>query len=141
MQAHPAQYIMAETADAKVGSMLMSSEELTVLDSYTCLKFARCFLRLVPFQAHGTHSEHATDRGFLQYLVKRKGLDFTDCGMVDARVAKRQRLQQSGQDEAPQSPISIAMVDEWERFQKSFRCAVHAHNDGGELDLGRHLLL
>ena len=77
----------------------------------------------------------------LQYLVKRKGLDFTDCGMVDARVAKRQRLQQPGPDGAPQSPVSIAMVDEWERFQKSFRCAVHAHNDGGELDLGMPLLL
>ncbi len=88
------------------------------------------------------HRTCLADAGvLLQYLVKRKGLDFTECGMVDARVAKRQRLQQPGADEAPQSPVSIAMVDEWERFQKSFRCAVHAHNDGGELDLGMHLPL
>lgn len=73
--------------------------------------------------------------------MKRKGLDFTDCGMVDARVAKRQRLQQPGPDDASQSPVSIAMVDEWEGFQKSFRCAVHAHNDEGELDLGIFQLL
>ena len=28
----------------------------------------------------------------LQYMVKRKGLDFTEYGLVDARAAKRQRL-------------------------------------------------
>ncbi len=77
----------------------------------------------------------------MQYVVKRKGLDFTDCGMVDARAAKRQRLQQREQDEVSDFPVSIAMVDEWESFLKSFRCAVAAHNDGGELDLGKHSLL
>lgn len=28
----------------------------------------------------------------LQYMVKRKGLDFTEYGLVDARAAKRQCL-------------------------------------------------
>ena len=29
---------------------------------------------------------------FMQYMVKRKGLDFTEYGLVDARAVKRQRL-------------------------------------------------
>ena len=75
-------------------------------------------------------------------MVKRKGLDFTDCGLVDARQAKRQRLQQPEQQDASQFPVSIAMVDEWESFQKSFRLAVHAHTgpDGKELEMGVPLL-
>ena len=28
----------------------------------------------------------------VQYMVKRKGLDFTEYGLVDARAAKRQRM-------------------------------------------------
>ena len=78
----------------------------------------------------------------LQYVVKRKGLDFTDCGLVDARQAKRQRLQQPEQQDASQLPVSIAMVEEWESFQKSFRLAVHAHTgpDGKELEMGMPLL-
>ena len=35
----------------------------------------------------------------LQYMVKRKGLDFTEYGLVDARAAKRQRL--NGNDDDP----------------------------------------
>lgn len=76
----------------------------------------------------------------LQFLVKRKGLDFTGCGMADARAAKHQRVQQPGEGTPSQSPLSVVMVDEWESFQKSFRCAVHAHKDNGELDMGAHLL-
>lgn len=34
----------------------------------------------------------------LQYMVKRKGLDFTEYGLVDARAAKRQRLSGDGND-------------------------------------------
>ena len=34
----------------------------------------------------------------LQYMVKRKGLDFTEYGLVDARAAKRQRLNGDNND-------------------------------------------
>ena len=73
----------------------------------------------------------------MQCEVKCKGLDFTDCGLVDARQAKRQRLQQPDRQDASRLPVSIAMVDEWECFQKSFCLAVHAHTgpDGKELEM------
>lgn len=83
-----------------------------------------------------------------QYLVKRKGLDFSACGLVDARAAKRQRLppsppaaEQVAPDQAAKSacPVSVAMMDEYEAFNRSFLCAVHAHSDSGELDLGAAL--
>ncbi len=32
--------------------------------------------------------------------------------------------------------VTVAMMDEWDAFNRSFRCAVHAHSDSGELDLG-----
>lgn len=34
----------------------------------------------------------------MQYMVKRKGLDFTEYGLVDARAAKRQRLNTDSND-------------------------------------------
>lgn len=34
----------------------------------------------------------------LQYMVKRMGLDFTEYGLVDARAAKRQRLNGDSND-------------------------------------------
>ena len=34
----------------------------------------------------------------LQYMVKRKGLDFTEYGLVNARTAKRQRLSEDNND-------------------------------------------
>ena len=119
--------------------MLVSAERHMKPISNTCQLRSSLYVPCT-CQALGSTAHFLLIWVLLQYLVKRKGLDFTDCGMVDARVAKRQRLQQPGQDEASQSPVSIALVDEWEKFQKSFRCAVHAHNDGGELDLGVHLL-
>lgn len=75
----------------------------------------------------------------LQYLVKRKGLDFAACGLVDAKAAKRQRLPAAADAdnaEAAACPVTLAMMDEWDAFNRSFRCAVHAHSDGGDLDLG-----
>ena len=72
--------------------------------------------------------------------MKRKGLDFTCCGMVDAQAAKRLRLPIPKQDAQADFPVSVAMIDEWEAFRKSFRCAVQAHTDCGDLDLGVCLL-
>lgn len=74
--------------------------------------------------------------------MKRKGPDFTCCGLVDARQATCQRLQQSEQPNACQFTVSVAMVEEWESFQRSFRLAVHARTDlnGKELEMGVPLL-
>ena len=60
--------------------------------------------------------------------------------MVDAQAAKRLRMPSPKQDMTAHFPVSIAMVDEWEAFKKSFRCAVQAHTDYGDLDLGECLL-
>ncbi len=76
----------------------------------------------------------------MQYLVKRTGLDFSGCGLVDAREAKRQRLlalTEDGKTETAACPVTIDMMDEWDAFNRSFRCAVHAHSDSGELDMGK----
>ncbi|BDA50575.1 probable high mobility group protein B2 at N-terminal half [Coccomyxa sp. Obi] len=73
-----------------------------------------------------------------KYLVKRVGLDFSGCGLVDAREAKRQRLlisTEDGKTETAACPVTIDMMDEWDAFNRSFRCAVHAHSDSGELDM------
>lgn len=72
--------------------------------------------------------------------MKRKGLDFSGCGLVDAREAKRQRLLVSnvdGNTDSTACPVTIDMMDEWDAFSRSFRCAVHAHSDSGELDMGK----
>ena len=53
----------------------------------------------------------------MQYLVKRKGCDYTDYGIVDAQAAKRQRLAASADstaDTAPVCPVSLAQVDDYE---------------------------
>lgn len=53
----------------------------------------------------------------MQYLVKRKGCDYTDYGIVDAQAAKRQRLaasSDSAADTAPTCPVSLAQVDDYE---------------------------
>ena len=84
-----------------------------------------------------------------QYLVKRKGLDLSACGLVDARAAKRQRMalaapvtqhpgeaDQAPDDAPPACPVTLAMMDEFDAFSRSFQCAVHAHSEDGELDLG-----
>ncbi|EIE20576.1 hypothetical protein COCSUDRAFT_57721 [Coccomyxa subellipsoidea C-169] len=74
-----------------------------------------------------------------KYLVKRKGLDFSACGLVDARAAKRQRMlvpDDGDKTESSACHVTVAMMDEWDAFNRSFRCAVHAHSDSGELDLG-----
>lgn len=75
----------------------------------------------------------------LQYVVKRKGLDFSACGLVDAKACKRQRLAGPSKDEAAPCPVSIQLLDEWDAFTRGFRCAVHAHSDAGELDLGEDM--
>jgi hypothetical protein len=81
-----------------------------------------------------------------QYLVKRKGLDFSACGLVDARGAKRQRSalpapNEPDQAPPPACPVSLAMMDEYDAFARSFQCSVHAHSDAGELDLGARAAL
>jgi hypothetical protein len=53
----------------------------------------------------------------MQYLVKRKGCDYTDYGIVDAQAAKRQRLAapaDGGADTAQTCPVSLAQVDDYE---------------------------
>ncbi|KAL3145829.1 hypothetical protein ABBQ38_015202 [Trebouxia sp. C0009 RCD-2024] len=66
-------------------------------------------------------------------MVKRKGLDFTEYGLVDARAAKRQRLNGDGND--PKVAVSLEMVEEYDTFCKQFRKAVHENQDQGNLDL------
>ncbi|KAL0036922.1 hypothetical protein WJX77_005063 [Trebouxia sp. C0004] len=68
-----------------------------------------------------------------KYMVKRKGLDFTEYGLVDARAAKRQRL--SGDFNDPKVPVSLEMVEEYDTFCKDFRRCVHENQDQGNLDL------
>ncbi len=68
-----------------------------------------------------------------QYVVKAKGRSFADCGVVDARVAKRQRHE--GANDA--CPISVQMIDEYDAYVKKFKVETRDHTvDGGELDIG-----
>ena len=75
----------------------------------------------------------------MQYLVKRQGLDFSACGLVDVIAAKRQRLENLPNESNADitCPVSISLVEDWEAFERSFKCAVHAHSDSGELDMGK----
>lgn len=53
----------------------------------------------------------------MQYLVKRKGCDYTGYGIVDAQAAKRQRLAvtpDSAADTTPTCPVSLAQIDDYE---------------------------
>ncbi|KAK9917825.1 hypothetical protein WJX75_008635 [Coccomyxa subellipsoidea] len=91
----------------------------------------------VDWQAHPAETIVA-EAYHAKYLVKRKGLDFSACGLVDAKAAKRQRLMaptDDNQTESAACPVTVPMMDEWDAFNRSFRCAVHAHSDSGELNL------
>lgn len=71
---------------------------------------------LLTSTGHGLLSPHCTHASkcflpplSLQYLVKRRGLDITEYGVVDARAAKRQRL--GGDDaEAAACPLPLELV-------------------------------
>jgi hypothetical protein len=74
-------------------------------------------------------------------VVKRKGLDYTEYGLVDARAAKRQRLAPDAPDAAP-CPVNLAMVEEYESFVKTFKRTFHHCTDAkGVLALGASLSL
>ena len=45
----------------------------------------------------------------LQYMVKRKGLDFTEYGLVDARAAKRQRMSGDNNDPKYESVCKVGV--------------------------------
>ena len=70
----------------------------------------------------------------MQLLVKRKGCSISEYGLVDMGKVKRQRLQ--GCDDAGDSPVSLQMLEDWERFQKSAKMAVFNNSEDGQLDLG-----
>lgn len=131
VQAHPAETIVAETYHAKVLILLCACMQTCAGDNF----YSACMLELSRKDSH-CHVAGCS----LQYLVKRKGLDFSACGMVDAKAAKRQRLMaptDDNQTESAACPVTVPMMDEWDAFNRSFRCAVHAHSDSGELDLGK----
>eukprot|EP00798_Chlamydomonas_sp_ICE-L_P013398 gene13399-19249_t len=66
-----------------------------------------------------------------QFLVKAKGQSFADCGLVNARVAKRQRHE--GNDDT--CPVTVQAIDEYERFVKKFKHEIRDHSVDGGLDL------
>jgi hypothetical protein len=79
-----------------------------------------------------------------QYLVKRRGLDLTQYGKVDARAAKRQRFEGVTGDKgsagsSSSMPVLLEMVDEYEGFTSKFWSSVHDHTEDGDLDLGAPL--
>lgn len=76
----------------------------------------------------------------LQFIVKRKGLDCTEYGLVDGSVAKRQRL---ATDDGTKvfSPVTLDMVEDYEAFVKSFKRTVHhCKDEKGVLELGEFSL-
>ncbi len=74
--------------------------------------------------------------GALQFIVKRKGLDCTEYGLVDEHVAKRQRLTADDED-MPECPLTLDMVEDYEAFVKGFKRTVHhCMDDKGVLELG-----
>lgn len=54
----------------------------------------------------------------VQYLVKRKGLDYTEYGIVDGQAAKRQRrappTDTDGAAAMPTCPVNLAQVENYE---------------------------
>ena len=60
---------------------------------------------------------------FMQYMVKRKGLDFTEYGLVDARAVKRQRLGGENTDAGySPSPATLEHLHVTSATQKLFLC-------------------
>lgn len=76
----------------------------------------------------------------MQFIVKRKGLDCTEYGLVDGHIAKRQRLATDADTEV-NSPVTLEMVEDYEAFVKSFKRTVyHCMDEKGVLELGEFLL-
>lgn len=68
------------------------------------------------------------------YLVSRQGLGFSEYGLVDAATAKAQRLGVAA--DAPPCPVSLEMVEEFERFKQGIKAELHDNTDAhGELVL------
>lgn len=77
----------------------------------------------------------------VQFLVKRKGLDYAEYGLVDGGTVKRQRLLQPGAsgDGTPSAcGVSLAMVEEYETWRKEFERTVHDNSEDGALNLGQY---
>ena len=70
----------------------------------------------------------------VQLLVKRKGCHIEDYGLCDMVKAKRLRMEAAEGESS--SPISLQMLEEWEKFQKSAKMAIFNNTEDGELDLG-----
>lgn len=75
--------------------------------------------------------------GASQFIVKRKGLDCTEYGLVDGRLAKRQRLT-TDDENMPGCPLTLGMVEDYEAFVKDFKRTVHhCMDEKGVLELGK----
>lgn len=66
-----------------------------------------------------------------KYVVKRKGLPFSEYGLVDVQAAKRQRVDGDGKS----CPLPLAMVNDFEGLHRTFWHEVNRHSSGGHLDL------
>ena len=72
-----------------------------------------------------------------QYILKRKGQDLTQYGLVDAQAIKRQKLGGDTQQGAPlPGGLTRAMVDDYNRFQAAFSKDLDSRKRGNALDLG-----
>ena len=70
-----------------------------------------------------------------KYLVKRKGVDYSDYGLVDIAAAKRQCSDGS----TAKFPVTVDMVNTFETQRKRFWSESHARMSEGALDLGTAL--
>ena len=78
----------------------------------------------------------------MQFLVKRKGLDFTAYGLADATAIKRQKL--GGGNAAPTDTghLCRAVLDEYAAWDASFKRSLESHKDGSSaIDLGEATVL
>ena len=80
----------------------------------------------------------------LQYIVKRKGLDFTEYGLVDATAIKRQKLGGGSSDAAAQDTghLCTEVLSEYSAWDASFKRSLESHKDGSfAIDLGEPAVL
>ncbi|PSC76676.1 High mobility group [Micractinium conductrix] len=64
------------------------------------------------------------------FLVLRKGLGISEYGLVEAAAVKAQRL-----GGASDCPVPLAMLEEYEAFQRAFKREVHDNTEAGDLVL------
>ena len=80
----------------------------------------------------------------LQYIVKRKGLDFTEYGLVDATAIKRQKLGGASSGAAAQDTghLCTEVLSEYLAWDASFKRSLESHKDGScAIDLGELAVL